>query len=446
MDHLWPCGYTQPAVALVNADNDPPAMRDMTTPTMSNHTEHENSFDNGGSIIVQPWEVDHIGPGGSTQPAVQLLVAETEVVETSQKYKCILCGFISEGVMYELYEHLEEQHGMENAEEAELEKCCVKVGEEEDRARGGSPLSPAGSPVSQKMRDVLTTNMSCNSQHGESFGNETSFNKHSSVASSHEAGADAYQRLVLDVEHASSPMQFNHRDEQSQQKYSNSASVDDYIIGRGVGPCPMLSDLPNVEPLVPEDGELVLEHTNNSPPSSLGFSVSRSNSNLALVAGGGAVDSSDVSIVSIVPGEKISYDLHELDDGEQQDTSNTVGTRNGVTSATSRDKFSPPSPLARVYTQEQELALLEAEVGKLSVSNSSVDGGDKQAGEEEEEMRGFCISDVLGPDGELEELGQPLAHSALEVGSTDGTKKQNKKQQTWLKHDISSGATCTALP
>ena len=93
--------------------------------------------------------------------------------------------------------------------------------------------------------------------------------------------------------------------------------------------------------------------------------------------------------------------------------------------------------------------MLEAEVGKLSVSHSSVDGGDKQAGEEEEEeMRGFCISDVLGPDGELEELGQPLAtsHSDLEVGSTDGTKNQNKQQQTWLKHDISSGATCAALP
>ena len=37
---------------------------------------------------------------------------------------------------------------MENAEEAELEKCCVEVGEEEDSARGGSPLSPAGSPFS----------------------------------------------------------------------------------------------------------------------------------------------------------------------------------------------------------------------------------------------------------------------------------------------------------
>ena len=441
MDSLWPCGYTQPAVPIENADNNPPAMRDITTPTVSNNTQHENTFNNGGSIIVQPGEEADIGPGGSTQPAVQLLVAET-----SQKYKCILCGFISEGVMYELYEHLEEQHGMEDAEEAELEKCCVKPGEEEDRARGGYPISPAGSPVSQKMEDVVPTNMSCNSQHVESFGNETSYNKHSSMVSSHEAGADAYQRLVLDVEHASSPIQFNHRDEQSNQKYSNTASVDDYISGRGVGPCTMLSDLPNVEPLVPEDDGLVLEHTNLSPAYSLGFSVSRSNSNLALVAGGGTVDSSDISIVSIVTGEKLSYDLHVLDDGEQQDTSNAVGTRNGVTSDTSRDKFSPPSPLARVYTQEQELALLEAEVGKLSVSHSSVDDGDKQAGElalreaevgklsvshssvdvgdeqageEEEERRGFCISDVLGPDGELEELGQPLAHSALEVGSTD---------------------------
>ena len=69
-------------------------------------------------------------------------------METSQKFKCILCGFISEGVIFQLYEHLEEKHGMENAEEAELEKCCVEVGEEEDSARGGSPLSPAGSPFS----------------------------------------------------------------------------------------------------------------------------------------------------------------------------------------------------------------------------------------------------------------------------------------------------------
>ena len=69
-----------------------------------------------------------------------------------QTYKCILCGFISEGFIYELYEHLEEQHGMERAGVAELEKCCIEVGEEEDSARGGSPLSPAGSPFS-----VLTT-------------------------------------------------------------------------------------------------------------------------------------------------------------------------------------------------------------------------------------------------------------------------------------------------
>ena len=410
MDSLWPGGYTQPAIAIENADNNPPAMRDITAPPVSNNTQHENTFNNGGSIIVQPEEEADIGPGGSTQPAVQLLVAET-----SQKYKCILCGFISEGVMYELFEHLEEQHGMEDAEEAELERCCVKAGEEEDRARGGYPISPAGSPVSPKMEDVVPPNMSCNSQHVESVGNETSYNKHSSMVSSHEAGADAYQRLVLDVEDASSPIQFN----QSHQNYSNTASVDDYISGRGLGPCTMLSDLPNVEPLVPEDHGLVLEHKNLSPPSSLGFSVSRSNSNLALVAGGGAVDSSDISIVSIVTGEKIGYDIHELDDGEQQDTSNAVGTRNGVTSDTSRDNFSPPSPLARVYTQEQEIALLEAEVGKLSVSNCSVDFGDEQAGEVEEDRRGFCISDVLGPDGELEELGQPLAHSALEVGSTD---------------------------
>merc|ERR1712037_242429 len=57
---------------------------------------------------------------------------ETEVAETSQEFKCRICGFISEGVIFQLYEHLEEKHGMEGAEEAELEKCCVKVGAEEE--------------------------------------------------------------------------------------------------------------------------------------------------------------------------------------------------------------------------------------------------------------------------------------------------------------------------
>merc|ERR1719500_797911 len=69
---------------------------------------------------------------------------ETEVAETSQEFKCRICGFISEGVIFQLYEHLEEKHGMEGAEEAELEKCCVKVGAEEEEDSAVSKKSEEG--------------------------------------------------------------------------------------------------------------------------------------------------------------------------------------------------------------------------------------------------------------------------------------------------------------
>ena len=69
---------------------------------------------------------------------------ETEVAETSQEFKCRICGFISEGVIFQLYEHLEEKHGMEGAEEAELEKCCVKVGAEEEEDSAVSKKSEGG--------------------------------------------------------------------------------------------------------------------------------------------------------------------------------------------------------------------------------------------------------------------------------------------------------------
>ena len=57
---------------------------------------------------------------------------ETEVSETPQSFKCSLCGFSVEGVIFELFEHLEEKHGMEDAEEEELEKCCIPIGSKQD--------------------------------------------------------------------------------------------------------------------------------------------------------------------------------------------------------------------------------------------------------------------------------------------------------------------------
>ena len=57
---------------------------------------------------------------------------ETEVAETPQSFKCSICGFSVEGVIFELFEHLEEQHGMEDAEEEELEKCCIPIGSKQD--------------------------------------------------------------------------------------------------------------------------------------------------------------------------------------------------------------------------------------------------------------------------------------------------------------------------
>ena len=56
---------------------------------------------------------------------------ETEVADTAQRYNCRLCGYISEGVIYQLYEHLEEEHGMEDAEEEELEKLCNLISSEQ---------------------------------------------------------------------------------------------------------------------------------------------------------------------------------------------------------------------------------------------------------------------------------------------------------------------------
>jgi len=64
---------------------------------------------------------------------------ETEVSETPQSFKCSLCGFTvsqahagGEEVIYQLYMHLEEEHGMDDAEEEELEKCCIPIGSKED--------------------------------------------------------------------------------------------------------------------------------------------------------------------------------------------------------------------------------------------------------------------------------------------------------------------------
>jgi len=57
---------------------------------------------------------------------------ETEVSETPRCFKCSICGLSVEGVIFELFEHLEEKHGMEDAEEEELEKCCIPIGSKQD--------------------------------------------------------------------------------------------------------------------------------------------------------------------------------------------------------------------------------------------------------------------------------------------------------------------------
>ena len=60
---------------------------------------------------------------------------ETEVSQNPQtlspSFKCSVCGFAVEGVIFELFEHLEEEHGMGDAEE-ELEKCCIAIGSKQD--------------------------------------------------------------------------------------------------------------------------------------------------------------------------------------------------------------------------------------------------------------------------------------------------------------------------
>lgn len=75
---------------------------------------------------------------------------ETEVAETPQRYKCSLCGFISEGVVFHLYEHLEKEHGMEDAEEEELEKCCVLICSEQQGEVGAEEEDSAVSKKSEE--------------------------------------------------------------------------------------------------------------------------------------------------------------------------------------------------------------------------------------------------------------------------------------------------------
>ena len=68
---------------------------------------------------------------------------ETEDAETAQRFKCSICGFISEGIIYQLFEHLEEEHGMEDEEE-ELEKYCIPIRNEQEEVgpeKEGSAVS-----------------------------------------------------------------------------------------------------------------------------------------------------------------------------------------------------------------------------------------------------------------------------------------------------------------
>merc|ERR1719180_120703 len=95
----------------------------------SNHLgSSEERLDNNGFGNASP---DYEPPGSPEYIPPQDNM-ETEVSETPQNFKCSLCGFSVEGVIFELFEHLEEQHGMQDAEEEELEKCCIPIASKQD--------------------------------------------------------------------------------------------------------------------------------------------------------------------------------------------------------------------------------------------------------------------------------------------------------------------------
>ena len=100
----------------------------------SNHLgRSEDRLDNNGFGAEEPGNASPAyEPPGSPEYVPPQDNMETEVSETPQSFKCSICGFSLEGVIFELFEHLEEQHGMEGAEEEELEKCCIPIGSKQD--------------------------------------------------------------------------------------------------------------------------------------------------------------------------------------------------------------------------------------------------------------------------------------------------------------------------
>jgi len=97
----------------------------------SNNFARCTEVDNSGFGAASP---DYEAPGSPEYIPPQNDMG-TEVAETAQRFKCSICGFISEGVIYHLFEHLEEEHGMEDEEE-ELEKCCIPIRNEQQEEVG----------------------------------------------------------------------------------------------------------------------------------------------------------------------------------------------------------------------------------------------------------------------------------------------------------------------
>merc|ERR1719341_2837428 len=87
----------------------------------SNHLgRSDERLDNYGFGAEEPGNASPAyEPPGSPEYVPPQDNMESEVSETPQSFKCSICGFSLEGVIFELFEHLEEQHGMEGAEEEE---------------------------------------------------------------------------------------------------------------------------------------------------------------------------------------------------------------------------------------------------------------------------------------------------------------------------------------
>jgi len=89
---------------------------------------------------------------------------ETEVSETPLSFKCSLCGFTvsqahagGEEVIFQLYMHLEEEHGMDDAEEEELGKCCIPIDSKEDEVGAKESSADASKKSEEGLEAQLET-------------------------------------------------------------------------------------------------------------------------------------------------------------------------------------------------------------------------------------------------------------------------------------------------